>query len=257
MAKKFIPVPATALDVQKFLGKPRNRIYRVGVEVEGGWAVLPPLLPGMEIIRDGSVFKTPGGDVIAPVVNGKPIRIGELPSPPLIPIQTALWLKRFYPTHVNSTCGLHVHMSFTRLNHYNQLMTPDYQATVFSELTAWATREGLEKDHPIWARLTGEYEYCNGGYYADTQVHEGEKDYDHFRPGNRYTAIAYRFKRYETIECRILPMFAGWEQAYRAVRHILDVTNACLMVTAKKTADEHVSVAVQNELVVEKKNIYV
>lgn len=108
-----------ALDIDKARGKGRNRIHRIGIELEGGWRKVPP---GTQIGPDGSVQITRYQD--------ERLIVGELSSPPLSldpkdePIYWTTWLKKFYPSHVNETCGMHVHLSFKLALTYERLMTP-------------------------------------------------------------------------------------------------------------------------------------
>jgi len=217
------------LDISKYLGKVRNRVSLIGIELEGGWKEFPA---GEKFDRDMSVFRERTPEQRATVKRLRISRYGELPSGTMMPATMPIWMKRCYPQMVDDTCGLHMHMSFRSKKHYSLLMTPEYQKTVIVELKDWAVAEGIRESNPIWNRLGGANEFCNHEYWADMQVMCQKKDYDHFRKGNRYTAVAYRSG--QTIEVRILPMFAGVEQSIRALRRIIDITNACLVVLANR-----------------------
>src|SRR5688500_11547444 len=100
----------------------------------------------MQVIRDGSldVWLAPPDATLK----------GELPSPPLPVDKVEAWLRNFYPTYSNHPrCAMHIHMSFSSLFRYQQLMTPDYWPTIVEAVKAWSTKEGLAVDHPIWDRL--------------------------------------------------------------------------------------------------------
>lgn len=222
--KKVKPV-----DVSKFLGKVRNRVHKVGVELEGGWSE-GRLPTSVKLEHDGSVFR-----------HGRPMGIakhGELPSSPLIPATVVPWMKKFYPTHVDDTCGLHVHQSFRWLKHYHQLMIPEYQATMLKELGEFGHQEHLGHDHPLWARLAGNSEYCKNVFTPILQATQTKKDHSMSREGNRYTVMNFPFLIHGTIECRVLPMFEDVNQAIRAVRRVTDVTNAFLVATGKQNRRE-------------------
>lgn len=216
------------LKVANLIGKCRNRIALVGLELEGGWNKIPTKA---RIERDSSVFKNPNTKTLASLEKLGIQAIGELVSQPMAPIGMRAWLDKHYPTYCDQSCGLHIHMSFEDARHYAQLMIPEYQATIIDTLKDWATEHNLSSDHPIWPRLRGENEYCNHSFWPDEQLRTGrQKDFDHFRPGNRYSAIAYRRKKgVYTIECRILPMMETPSQAHSGLKHVIRVTNACLV----------------------------
>lgn len=213
MAKKKL------LDV---VGKTRNRIYRIGIELEGGWMTLPT---GVEPIRDGSVvFMHPP----------ERLCIGEVASEILEVPKFPAWMRTMYPSHVNDTCGLHVHMSFRKALHYERLMVPDYPKVIVAYIKRWAKDEHLDENHPIWKRLKNRNEFCKHDFNADQQVIKQNKVYDHNVEGSRYTVVNYCHGLHGTLECRILPMLKDVEQAIRGVQAVVDITNAFLLTTAKR-----------------------
>lgn len=216
------------LNLDNVLGNPRNRVARVGIELEGGWAKLPP---DAALEHDGSVFRDPetGGQVTPTGVN----RVGELPIGPFQPAAIPKAMKKYYPYKVDKTCGMHVHMSFESLLHYAWLMVPEYQETVVEYLGRWAKKEGFKDSHHIWARLDGKSVFCQKKFWPDMQVDTKLKSHDQQRPGHRYTIVHY-CGRQNTIEVRVLPMMETVEQAIRGVKAILDITNASLVVLAGK-----------------------
>lgn len=215
----------------KHLHRSQNRVYRVGIELEGAWLKFPDDIP---LHRDGSVEGLVGPkDPITgfPI----PLTVGEIHSEPIEPLKIRQWMKKYYPSHVNKTCGLHVHMSFKNARHYQWLMDrPDYQDTMVEYLRRWGKEEGIPVKHPLWSRLRGESTYCTLGYFPDEQARQKQKNYSHDSTGSRYTVINYCFGLHETLECRVLPMFEDPEVGIRAVRQVLDVTNAYLQLAGKK-----------------------
>lgn len=213
------------LDLDTIIGKVKNRIHRVGVELEGGWSNLNR---ETHLEHDGSVqeLRCPPG---APNW-----RTGELPSPVLQPSQMARWIKKYYPDVVNRTCGLHVHMSFSSIYHYQSLMVPDYPVTINHYVREWAKAEGFQPAHHMFKRLNGASEFCAPNFWPDEQARH-TKDHNRNREGNRYTDINYCWSVFDgTMECRLLPMMDTAEQAILAVKLILDVTNACVFSLAVK-----------------------
>jgi hypothetical protein len=206
----------TPFNIDNLLGRVKNRVRRVGVELEGAWKKLPAGTLTLE--HDGSVFR-----------NRKPVgyNVGELPLSPIVPAALPNVLRHHYPHKVNSTCGMHVHMSFSTLWHYNLLMVPEYQETIVHYVTLWAKKEKFKDDHHIWARLRGESEFCLKEFWPDIQASTKRKTHSMGALGHRYTMIHY-CGRQMTIECRLLPMMAKTDQAIRAIQLVIDITNACL-----------------------------
>lgn len=240
-------------------GGAKNRIYRVGVELEGGWNKVPE---GCTVIRDGSVnipqkpnhneavynqmlelsrqidraetlaqsgvLRTQYRTLEQQYTKGN-LQIGEVPSEPMEVTTVPIWMKKYYPQVVNASCGMHVHMSFIRSFHYARLMQPEFTPTIIEHITQWAKEEGLEKDHCLWSRLRGESEFCQPLFAPDLQAKRTKKEYERHAPGHRYTMVNYGYGTHGTMECRLLPMMATPEQGIRAVQRILDITNACLI----------------------------
>ncbi len=214
------------IDLSKYAGVTiKNRVTGVGIELEGAWKVTPKGI--REIARDGSL------DVWTQPADA-PLK-GEIPSPVLVGDQVKDWLTTCWPTYCNHVrCGMHVHLSVADNFRYQQLMHPEYMETVLFYLDAWARAEQFPVGHHIWDRLAGKSDYCRKVFAADEQVRVRAKDFDHDRPGNRYTVINYPWGRFRTLECRVLPMMNDPEQATRAVSTLIDVTNKFLLATASR-----------------------
>ena len=208
------------LKIEHLLGKPKNRIKRVGVELEGAWENLPP---GVVLEHDGSVFH-----------NNRPMgyKVGELPLVRMQPAQLRTAISKYYPHKIDETCGMHVHMSFEMIRHYSLLMVPEYPDTIIYFLHKWALDSDLPKRHPIWERLAGNSIFCQKKFWPEEQIRNAEKDHDKRRIGHRYTVINYCWRN-GTIECRVLPMMSNAELAISAIKMVLDITNACLIVLGK------------------------
>lgn len=211
------------LDIEAHLGKVRNRVALVGVELEGAWITLPDGV--VQVEPDGSVFnrRTPVGTKYC----------GELPVGPVPPTAIGALMMSHYPHKVNHTCGMHVHMSFNTLWHYQLLMIPEYQETMLHYLTLWAkTKKTFKEGHHIWGRLAGESPYCRKEFWPDLQSSTKRKNHNMNVPGHRYTAVHY-CGRQGTIEVRVLPMMPKVKLAIQAVQQVVDITNACLYVLGK------------------------
>jgi len=226
-----------AINLEKYLSdreKLRNRIHKVGLELEGGWDEIPK---GSRIIRDSSVELLPQRHVGENVSH--PIEIGSNYDP------VDRWLEKNYPDGVNHTCGMHVHVSFKHIINYVRVMRADFPATVVNGFKKWAEREKLRTDHSLWDRLNGKSIYCQHKYEGDEQLLNTGKDYDKIRKGHRYTVINYAYNRTGTMECRLLPMMDTVDQAISAVHEVLDITNAFLLATA--TREKKLKAEVSND----------
>lgn len=238
----------------------KNRIQAVGIELEGGWRKLPS---GVQLVHDGSVrFDAyppevrEALDVYPPTVKSKaiitawqsslPKHVGELPSAPMKVEDVRKWMLAYHPSHVNETCGLHVHMSFTSLLNYQRLMTADYLAAIVKGLMDWGMAEKLPQEHPLWARLAGKSEYCQAKFMPDAQAALKAKAFRRNDPVHRYTIVNYCHGTHSTIEIRVLPMFADPEQSTRAVEAVLRITNTFLATQVKK--ERPVQVMVEDTL---------
>ena len=220
----YVPKP---FDIDGLLGIPKNRVVRVGVELEGAWSVLPK---GARLEKDMSVFKSPLTGTQTPPAGHQ---AGELPIGPMQVAAVPKFMRKYYPQKVNETCGLHVHMSFDSVWHYSLLMdTPEYQDTVLEYLTRWAKAEGFPETHHFYPRLRGNSAYCQIKFWPDAQINS-KKDWDKTRYGHRYTAVHY-CGRQRTIEVRVLPMMETVEQGIRAVRHVVDITNAVVFLLGRR-----------------------
>lgn len=223
-----------------------SRIALVGVELEGAWPGLPKgvryvdtINPGPgELGRDGSLR-----NLRARLDPDKYPYIGELPSPAMKESEVSDWIKNYYPAEVGPECGLHVHISVSNPLVYMWLMDDEaYPATVVEYVRRWAEAEKVPKEDPIWDRLAGNCIYCQHIWWPSDQVKNQQKDYSKDRRGHRYTAINCAFGRngLGTIECRLLSMPPTWEQADRAVKEFISITNRYLVATAKREV-KHVS----------------
>lgn len=230
------------LEIGEHLGKVKNRVALVGVELEGGWVQLPTGVAQLDV--DGSVFdrRVPAG-----------VRhIGELPIGPALPAGIPELIRINHPQKVNHTCGMHVHMSFDSLWYYQLLMVPEYQITMIEYLTRWAKDNKFKDTHHIWARLRGESQYCRNEFWPDIQSGTKRKDFNHDRPGHRYTHVHY-CGRQRTIEIRTLPMMDKVKLAVSAVQEVISITNACLYVLGKQHSRSKVvdRITLPNEMVYE------
>lgn len=228
------------LNIDNYLGRAKNRINLVGVELEGGWFQIPH---GRRPDRDSSVqFGLPTDDQNK---IGLITVAGEIPLPPLGVKEFPATMKLYYPSYVNQTCGMHVHLSTNKAFSYQRLMINkpySYPATIVEYIRRWAKAERLPTSHPIWERLDGKCEYCQHVFHADEQCKTASKDFDHHRNGHRYTVIGYCWSRYRTLECRLLPMMSTYDLGVKAVNEVINITNAFLAASKDREPTKRVSI---------------
>lgn len=230
-----------ALDLSTHLKTTKNRVHRVGIELEGAWnqdaivGIKKKNLKVPNIERDGSVRFNPEE---LPEYNNIQWYVGEYPGPPLVvekgPTDFREWLKVYYPTKVNATCGLHVHMSFSNALIYQRLMEVSYPASIVRYMKDWAVKHKLPKENPLWDRLAGKSIYCQHLFFPDEQVKDLRKDFNQTRHGCRYTVVNFCFSRNKTAEVRLLPAMPTVDLAIDSIENLINVTNAYLVATAKK-----------------------
>lgn len=223
------------IDLSKYANEEvKNRVTGVGIELEGAWRTLPRGM--VEVTRDGSL------DIWTPPE--RHVHKGEIPSPVLkVGTQVKDWLRAYFPTYSNHPrCAMHVHLSVQDNFQYQALMCEDYMWTVIHYLKEFAKKENFPTEHWIWQRLNGDVEYCKPVFQADAQVRQRAKSWDHDIPGNRYTAINFPWGRFQTVECRLLPMMTDADQADRAVQCLVDITNKFLRATAKREKKQTVTI---------------
>lgn len=218
----------------------KNRINQLGIELEGGWDKMPKGMAKWcgrtDITRDNSVVFEPPPVVTDPVTGARsfatpmPVVTGEIPSRPLAMTEWHDFMHACYPHHVNATCGMHVHMSFTTKLNYQRLMDPAYMTHILKALYEWATKENLPSTHPLWDRLgNANHNHCAHIYLGDAQVKVDHKDFrSRGTAYSRYTAINYCYAQHRTVEVRVLPMMDEVEQAIRAIQTVIDATNGFL-----------------------------
>lgn len=190
-------------------------IYKVGIELEGGWYKdrIPTL--GTDIVRDGSVT---AGDTLI-------YKRGEVNSRPYVNIGSLReWFINTYPDVVNGSCGLHIHFSFKTITAYSYLLDSRFKDYFYGRLKQWGDK--FCKEYPFfWARVNGENRYCTPEWNYENQLDEISKNYN---SSTRYGAWNFCFNLHRTAECRVLPMWDANEKetAWNGVLNIVDIVQS-------------------------------
>jgi hypothetical protein len=205
-------------------------IDRIGIELEGGWEDYPPDWKGkvVHIIQDLSI----DGRTLPTDKRLEETHVGEVVSPPLSLDEWRGWLSAMYPNGVNITCGLHVHLSFTKKRDYSMIMSKSFERKVLGGAGTLARMKELPKDHYLWARLKGNSPFASFMILPKEQVKVKEK-----RIGMRarYAAFNHCFSMHGTVEYRVLPMFPeGADLAQEFIENYLSVVEAELERTEKQ-----------------------
>lgn len=192
-----------------------SRIKLVGVELEGGWHTAPP----HPMISDGSITLSRN----TAMVDGHSIQhVGEIPSPPFgSPSEMFEWMKLNYPHYTNSSCGMHVHVSFKSQNSYLRIMDQKFFDYMIEKLLEWGKANGI-KDKNFFNRLEGRNTYCKREYNPMGQVKYTNKG------PHRYSILNYCHARYGTAELRVLPLFKTLEEATKAITAYFNIIESWL-----------------------------
>lgn len=180
-----------------------NIIKKFGLELEGGWNRRP-----VGLRRDGSVHMDNN-------------YVGEVSTTPSSLRPTYPWDREFfsrYPKSVNSSCGMHIHVSFRSIGMYGAFLDNRFPGWLLGGLKLWG-RVHAAKSSRLMNRLNGQNPYCRLGVigYISSQM-SGD--------GERYTAVNYSaWYKYKTIEIRVLPMFNTPRVGQKAVLETLRLVN--------------------------------
>jgi len=172
-------------------------INKMGMELEGAWKGVRYQHPfdDTTIKHDGSVhFNQPN--------SGEFLHYGEIVSEPLDPTDLMDWAEKHCPTHVNDTCGTHMHISVKSAPMYGSLLTPTFNKEIIAKLTE--LNETIKDSDPetyerFKQRLKGGNSYCKKGYKGLQQV-----VLDH-KSGERYHQLNYCYRLKGTLEIRVFP----------------------------------------------------
>lgn len=168
-------------------------IDRVGIELEGGW--YQPSEDIEDLIHEDISVKLEDKDP------NKSHYWGEIASPPLLPQDVDTWTRRHYPSIINSTCGMHVHVSLHKVGDYLKLADERFYDYFLDRFESWGLKTIKSQKHIFWMRLRGYNNFCRKQFRADEQFYMRHKN------DTRYTHINYCWSMHKTLECRLFPMF--------------------------------------------------
>lgn len=217
---------------------PENRIDKVGPELEGGWtchcdARFMATRGDMVVHRDGTVssdrYSYDTGQASNTVTcRCQPSRlrhdgsvgvtadwVGEISPDHGLPLKDVVgWMKTYYPQAINTSCGMHVHISLKDYGDYTRLMTPEFEGFLMDQLAAWGKAYKVPPRHAFWHRLLGLNRYCQRGI-TDSIIQRQRSATR--RIDDRYYALNFCYGLHGTMEVRVLPMFKDVNTAIRAL----------------------------------------
>lgn len=146
------------------------------------------------------------------------------------------FMDKWWPDAYNSSCGMHVHLSFVDNLTYSRLMTIRFYNYFIRKMTEFGKSRNIGEDSEFWSRLKGGNEYC----YANTRHGEyREKGKRCFRMlskfqlndgahRSRYAHLNFCYSKHGTMEIRLLPMLESCELAKDAVRYMVRIIEGWL-----------------------------
>lgn len=190
----------------------KQRWLQIGVELEGSWNAgrenVAAKVRGAKAVVDHSV-KIGVGDP------------GEIITRPHNDVESVCQdVDILYPDHVHTSCGLHVHVSFTPLDG-SIIASRNFYDYFKAQWEAWGLKEKLPKQHEFWHRLHGLNKNARDEFKPEEQL-KGDGRGSGGKGGHaRYTILNfYSWEIHRTIECRLLPMFMDKEVSIRAIKHL-------------------------------------
>jgi len=207
----------------------KYRDYRlIGLELEGAWN----RYINERIRTDVSV-------------NARGDMVGEIGSPPMRLPQALIWMRENYPDVVNASCGLHVHVSLNDLD-TARLTDPKFYEMFQQRFTEWGERNKIKGT--FWTRLKGKNRYCKNNFVPYQQLSGN---------GDRYTQINFcSYRKYKTVECRMLPAFKNVETSQLAVIEFVKIVQDYLKSCPKESLYQKLSIASTDVTYVEEEIVW-
>lgn len=192
-------------------------IDKIGVELEGGWDERPTFYIMRNHLDSSVVGEAHDGSVRVNASWVGEVRVGPLEFKNLTEWQRVL--KCMWPQHTNYSCGMHVHLSFKSIRHYDLLANSQVLWPMLRErLEVFQQKNFKFANSRLAKRLKGDNQYCRtnrlGPETAWKQL-RGDED--------RYKAVNWcAFPQHGTLEIRVLPQISS---PAKGLAMIMTVTN--------------------------------
>jgi hypothetical protein len=190
---------------------PEKSHQKVGIEIEGRWHDINATIRRSEANNSG----IQGGysDSSIHNSNDSSARPWEFQTTPGSARVASQALVDFYPDETDTSCGMHVHVSFDALD-ITMLNSPSFFAYFKRRWTEWGNRMNLSPRSAFFNRLNGNNDFCLPA--TETPYAISRMD--------RYAQLNFSsFGEHGTVECRLLPMFYRASLGVSAVSELVDI----------------------------------
>jgi hypothetical protein len=199
-------------------------VNQIGVEIEGGFRSSDEEYTGFDCESDGSVSCTRGYER----------EYVSHPHKDLVSLERHL--KELYGgvIEINSSMGLHVHVSMKDNTHYWKLSSMKFYKWFVQELT---NSNLYRNNSTLRTRLAGN-RYCqkiNNSETIDDQLMQTDKG------GSRYHVINFCKNYHGTIEFRIFPAMNTHTEVMEAIKFVVSSVNKYLTRNGNMTIEEGIS----------------
>ena len=128
------------------------------------------------------------------------------------------YLQDNYPDVHDSTCGMHIHISFKSKKAYMTLINSKFKDELMLFYSNWLDENKINEDSRAYQRLRNNT-YCENSFRKEdieTQLYARDKD-----SSVRYRVLNYCFSLHNTIELRFLNIFDKKEISSKCVKAII------------------------------------
>ena len=144
---------------------------------------------------------------------------GESNSNPCSSMRDLLnYLTENYPDEHDSSCGMHMHISFKSKRAYMTLISSHFKDELMDFYYNWLDQNKINENSRAYQRLKGNT-YCENTFRkedVETQLYARDKD-----SSVRYRVLNYCFSLHNTIELRFLNIFDKKEISLKCVKAII------------------------------------
>ncbi len=217
------------MEEKKLYDKKFVHIDKVGLELEGGWENPP----SFQIAGDSSVH-----------CNGN--ELGEARTVPQDNLKDVFnEINTKYPDDIDASCGMHIHISIKNgmLFQVADKKFRDYFIYRMGLLAKYLRHSGNETDYKRFiARFNNSNTYCKREFAPREQLRGGN---------SRRTMLNFcAYRKYKTVECRLLPMFENLSNARMAAYEVVDTFESYLEKESVNYEPVEVDIEVNNSFFV-------
>ncbi len=205
-----------------------NRIYKVGIELEGNFQLIPffkghftsdSSVVGFNHLSD-NYCTCPYHECRCTQEMGKS-GIGEWVSNKLDVSEIEEFINKCHPIGTNSHCGGHIHVSLKSACDYMTLMSTEFYEYTLKRMNEWGTKNHIRANSPFWDRVSQ-----NGTEYNWHRFNcESQRDMTRNLMSERYSQLNYCYNNQQrkTLEFRLLPTFKSKKLQISATLEIIQI----------------------------------